>query len=41
MPIVYKGHDVGDYRVDLIVEDMVVVEIKSVERLDPVFDARC
>ena len=39
-PIVYKGRDVGDYRVDLIVEDTVVVEIKSVERLDRVFDAQ-
>ena len=40
VPIVYKGRDVGDYRVDLIVEDAVVVEIKSVERLDKVFDAQ-
>jgi GxxExxY protein len=40
VPILYKGHDVGDYRVDLIVEDKVVVEIKSVERLDRVFDAQ-
>ena len=40
VPIVYKGHDVGDYRVDLIVEDTVVVEIKSVDRLDRVFDAQ-
>ena len=40
VPIVYKGRDVGDYRVDLIVEDSVVVEIKSVERLERVFDAQ-
>jgi len=40
VPIVYKGRDVGDYRIDLIVEDSVVVEIKSVERLDKVFDAQ-
>jgi GxxExxY protein len=40
VPVVYKGRDVGDYRVDLIVEDTVVVEIKSVERLDKVFDAQ-
>lgn len=39
-PVVYKGHRIGEYRVDLIVEDQVVVEIKSVERLDPVFDAQ-
>ncbi len=36
-PVIYKGKEVGLYRPDLIVEDAVVVEIKSVERLDPVF----
>ena len=39
-PLRYKGRDIGEYRVDLIVEDAVVVEVKSVERLDPVFDAQ-
>ncbi len=38
MPFVYKEvkMDVG-YKLDLIVEDLVVVEIKSVEALAPVF----
>ena len=40
VPIVYKGHLLGDYRLDLLVEDAVVVEIKSVERYDPVFQAQ-
>ena len=39
-PAVYKGKKIGEYRLDLIVEDAVVVEIKSVERLDPVFEAQ-
>ncbi len=39
-PAVYKGRTIGEYRVDLIVEDAVVVEIKSVERHDPVFEAQ-
>ena len=31
VPITYKGQDLGTtYRVDLIVEDLVVVEVKSV-----------
>lgn len=34
----YKERFVADYRVDFIVEDAVVVEIKSVERCDPVFE---
>src|SRR5438445_412634 len=35
-PVVYKGHVIGEYRLDLVVEDKVVVEIKSVERFDPI-----
>jgi len=36
----YKGHLLGEYRVDLVVEDVVVVEVKSVERPVPVFEAQ-
>ena len=39
-PVIYKGRTIGEYRVDLMVEDAVVVEIKSVERFDPVFEAQ-
>jgi GxxExxY protein len=39
-PLTYKGRAIGEYRVDLLVEDAVVVEIKSVERYDPVFEAQ-
>jgi GxxExxY protein len=39
-PAVYKGQVIGEYRLDLIVEDAVVVEIKSVERFDPIFEAQ-
>ncbi len=39
-PLIYKGRPLGEYRLDLIVEDLVVVEIKSVERFDPVFEAQ-
>jgi GxxExxY protein len=39
-PLTYKGRAIGEYRIDLLVEDAVVVEIKSVERYDPVFEAQ-
>ena len=39
-PVVYKGQPIGEYRLDLIVGDAVVVEIKSVERFDPIFEAQ-
>jgi GxxExxY protein len=41
VPVIYKGLklDCG-YRVDLLVEDLVIVEIKSAESLAPVFAAQ-
>lgn len=39
-PLTYKQKPIGEHRLDLIVEDTVVVEIKSVERFDPVFEAQ-
>ena len=39
-PIRYKGKSIGEYRLDLVVEDSVILEIKSVERLHPVFEAQ-
>ena len=39
-PALYRGRVIGEYRPDLIVEDLVVLEIKSVERFDPVFQAQ-
>ena len=39
-PVFYKGRKIGEYRLDLIVENEIIVEIKSVERFDPVFEAQ-
>jgi GxxExxY protein len=33
VPVLYKGHVIGEYRADLVVESHVVVEVKSVEAL--------
>jgi GxxExxY protein len=41
IPIVYKGMSMaGGYRVDLIVEDVIVVEVKSAAALLPVHQAQ-
>ena len=40
LPVNYTGRVLGEYRLDLLVEDAVVVELKSVERHDPVFEAQ-
>ena len=35
----YKGYDLGiDYRLDILVEDKIVIELKSVEQLQPVHE---
>jgi len=38
--VVYKGHDVGEGRMDLLVENGVVVELKAVERFTDVHVAQ-
>jgi GxxExxY protein len=40
LSIDYKGIRIGGHRADLIVANAVVVELKSVERFDPVFAAQ-
>jgi GxxExxY protein len=36
----YRNRCVGEYRIDFVVEGAVVVEVKSVSRFDPVFEAQ-
>jgi GxxExxY protein len=38
--VTYKNEAVGDYFADIIVEDTVIVEIKTVERLDSIHEAQ-
>src|SRR6185295_20122673 len=40
VPLLYKRRPVGEYRLDLLVADSIIVEIKSVGRFDPVFAAQ-
>jgi len=40
IPVEYKGTPIGDYYIDLFVEKQVILELKSVERHDPVFEAQ-
>ena len=41
MPLIYKGRKLElGYRLDLLVEDKVVIEVKSVECLNPVHTAQ-
>ena len=40
VPIVYDGIELDGYRLDMLVNDAVIVEIKTVERLLPVHKAQ-
>ena len=38
LPIVYKGVTLkNDFRLDILVEDQIIIELKSVEEMKPVF----
>jgi len=40
LSVIYKNKPIGNFRVDLVVDDSVVLKLKSVERYDPIFEAQ-
>ena len=41
VPLEYKGIELGDgFRLDLLVDDALVVEVKAVDRLQPIHDTQ-
>ncbi len=40
IPIAYKGSSLGEHRIDLIVEDSIIVELKAVDKMMPVYEAQ-
>lgn len=40
IPVFYKGQPVGEYIADLVVEDSVIMELKTVERLEKIHEAQ-
>jgi GxxExxY protein len=41
VPINYKGRELAEpFRLDLLVEDLIVVELKAVETMHPVYSAQ-
>jgi GxxExxY protein len=40
-PVSYKGHSVGDYVADLLVDDRLIVELKCVDALSSEHMAQC
>jgi GxxExxY protein len=41
VPLFYKGEEIGkDYRIDILVENQIIIEIKAVDFLLPVHEAK-
>jgi len=41
LSVTYNGHPVGEYFADLLVEDLLILEVKCVDRLAPAHTAQC
>jgi GxxExxY protein len=40
VPVVFRGQNVGDYKADLLVNNAVIVELKTVRTLEPTHEAQ-
>ena len=41
IPLLYKGYRLrNEFRIDLLVEDEIIIEIKSAEQMHPVYEAQ-
>jgi len=41
IPLIYKGHELSkEFKIDILVEDEIVIELKSSEVMIPVFEAQ-
>ncbi len=40
IPISYKGKSVGEYYADILVENKVILELKTVRRIEPIHEAQ-
>ena len=36
----YKGHEIGKHRIDFLVENAVVLELKAVEKMNKIYEAQ-
>lgn len=40
LPVKYQGYIIGEFRADIVVDGKILIELKSVERFDPLFEAQ-
>ncbi len=40
LSVLYRNESISEFKIDILVENIIVLELKSVERHDPVFEAQ-
>ena len=40
IPILYKNYKIGKHRLDLIVDNKIILELKAVDNINPIFEAQ-
>lgn len=40
IPVIYKGVSIGEHRIDLLVENDVIIELKAANKNDPIYKAQ-
>lgn len=40
IPVWFRNRRIGEFRADLLVDDVVILELKSARRIEPVFEAQ-
>jgi len=38
--VYYKGEKIGEYRLDMVVEEMIILELKAVSELNEIFESQ-
>jgi GxxExxY protein len=40
LPLTYRDRSIVELRLDIVIENSIILEVKSVERMDPLFEAQ-
>lgn len=40
VPVIYKKQNIGEYRLDFLIEDEIILELKAVDRIEPIFEVQ-
>lgn len=40
IPVRYKGNIIGEHKLDLLVENEIIVELKAIDKMAPIFEAQ-